>query len=159
MSLQKQQAWRTGGRAGWMGWGVGGGSLGFVDSPRPPPPPPWTKPPQLRAWPSNLAGSLGPLRTLSFGALRLRARTAAATCPRSKVTFVRRNRLLRGLEQLLLDGGRRCGKYVGGPAGRVSEGQTVARLIWLAGRRRASFTVWMVRVGTCTSLWSASVRG
>lgn len=120
MSLQIQQAWRTGGRAS---EGRVGGSLGFVDSPRPPPPPPWTKPPQLRAWPSNLAGSLGPLCSLSFGALR----TAAATCPHSKVTFVRRNRLLRGLEELLLDGGCRCGKYVGGPTGRVSVGQTVAR--------------------------------
>lgn len=89
----------------------GGGSLGFVESPRPAasllPLPEQSLPscePDLVTW---LAAWGHCHATLSFGALRLRAsaRGGPATCPRSKVTFVRCNRLLSGLEQLLLDGG------------------------------------------------------
>lgn len=73
-----------------------------------PPPPTRTKPPQLRAWPSNLPSSLGVHRARSQGFTSAQGQRLCA----GQSHFCRRNRLLPGLELLLLELGRLAGEYV-----------------------------------------------
>lgn len=73
-----------------------------------PPPPIRTKPPQLRAWPSNLPSSLGEHRAQSQGFTSAQGQRLCA----GQSHFCGRNRLLPGLERLLLEPGRLAGKYV-----------------------------------------------
>lgn len=96
-----------------------------------PPPPLWTKPPQLRAWPSNLASSLRVQHDLSQGCQGPCEHTGPAFVYRAK-SLSSMQSALAGIRTALFRQGRLCGKsvvtYRRQKQGRCLSGRTQASL-------------------------------